>query len=99
MRLDWDTIWLTQRQMAEVFGATPENVLMHPRNIFASGELEADPTTKEFLTVRTEGRRRVRRSLKRYSLDAIISVGNRVNSRQNAAAAAGITASASRRGG
>ncbi|MXX88282.1 MAG: virulence RhuM family protein, partial [Boseongicola sp. SB0665_bin_10] len=65
-----------------VFDSTPENVLMHLRNIFASGELEADATTKEFLAVRTEGRRRVRRRLKHYNLDAIISVGYRVNTRR-----------------
>ena len=82
VRLDRDTVWLTQRQMAEVFDTTPENVLMHLRNIFASGELEADPTTKEFLVVRTEGRRRVRRTLKHYNLDAIVSVGYRVNSKR-----------------
>ena len=79
MRLDRDTVWLTQRQMAQVFETTPENVLMHLRRIFASGELEGDATTKEFLVVRTEGRRRVRRTLKHYNLDAIISVGYRVN--------------------
>ncbi len=79
VRLDRETVWLTQRQMAEVFDSTPENVLMHLRNIFASEELEAEATTKEFLVVRTEGRRRVRRTLKHYNLDAIISVGYRVN--------------------
>lgn len=82
VRLDQETVWLTQRQMAEVFESTPENVLMHLRNIFASGELEADATTKEFLAVRTEGKRRVRRRLKHYNLDAIISVGYRVNTRR-----------------
>ena len=82
VRLDRETVWLTQRQMAQVFDTTPENVLMHLRNIFASGELEAEATSKEFLAVRTEGRRRVRRTLKHYNLDAIISVGYRVNSRR-----------------
>ncbi len=82
VRLDRETVWLTQRQMAQVFDTTPENVLMHLRNIFAGGEIEADATTKEFLAVRTEGRRRVRRHLKHYNLDAIISVGYRVNSRR-----------------
>ena len=80
VRVDRETVWLTQRQMAQVFDTTPENVLMHLRNVFASGELEADATTKEFLAVRTEGRRRVRRRLKHYNLDAIISVGYRVSS-------------------
>ncbi len=82
VRLDRETVWLTQRQMAKVFDSTPENVLIHLRNIFASGELEAEATTKEFLAVRTEGRRRVRRRLKHYNLDAIISVGYRVNTRR-----------------
>ncbi len=79
VRLDQETVWLTQRQMAEVFDSTPENVLMHLRNMFASGELEAEATTKEFLAVRTEGRSKVRRRLKHYNLDAILSVGCRVN--------------------
>ena len=82
VRFDRETVWLTQRQMAQVFDTTPKNVLMHLRNVFSSGELEADATAKEFLVVRTEGRRRVRRTLKHYSLDAIISVGYRVNSRR-----------------
>ena len=82
VRLDRDTVWLTQRQMAQVFETTPENVLMHLRRIFSSGELEGDATTKDFLVVRTEGRRRVRRTLKHYNLDAIISVGYRVNTRR-----------------
>ncbi len=81
VRLARETVWLTQRQMAQVFDTTPENVQMHLRNIFAGGELEAEATTKEFLAVRTEGRRRVRRNLKHYSLDAIISVGYRVNTK------------------
>ena len=51
VRLDRETVWLTQRQMAEVFDSTPENVLMHLRNIFASGELETEATAKEFLAV------------------------------------------------
>ena len=82
VRLDREMVWLTQRQMAEVFDSTPENVLMHLRNIFASGELEAEATTKEFLVVRTEGRRRVRHRLNHYNLDAIISVGYRVNTKR-----------------
>ena len=61
-----------------MFDSTPENVLMHLRNIFASGELEADATTKEFLAVRIGGRRRVRRQLNHYNLDAIISIICRV---------------------
>ncbi|BDV01379.1 hypothetical protein TDMWS_14640 [Thermodesulfomicrobium sp. WS] len=79
-RLEGETIWLTQRQMAELFATTPENVLMHLKNIFRDGELEEPATTKDFLAVRTEGTRQVERRLKHYNLDAIISVGYRVNS-------------------
>ena len=82
VRLEQETVWLTQRQMAELFDTTPENVLMHLKNIFSDKELEEAATTKEFLVVRREGKREVRRRLKHYDLDAIISVGYRVNSRQ-----------------
>lgn len=80
VRLEGDTVWLTQRQMGELFGTTPENVLMHLRNIFHDGELAEAATTKDFLAVRQEGSRQVKRQLKHYNLDAIISVGYRVNS-------------------
>jgi len=80
VRLEGESIWLTQRQMAEVFATTPENVLMHLKNIYREGELEEAATTKDFLAVQTEGRRQVQRRLKHYNLDAIISVGYRVNS-------------------
>jgi hypothetical protein len=79
VRLEGESIWLTQRQMAEVFATTPENVLMHLKNIYREGELEEAATTKDFLAVQTEGRRQVQRRLKHYNLDAIISVGYRVN--------------------
>jgi len=84
VRLDaeHDTVWLTQRQMGDVFDTTPENVLMHLKNIFADKELEEPATAKDFLVVRTEGKRQVRRKLQHYNLDAIISVGYRVNSRR-----------------
>ena len=81
-RLEQETVWLSQRDMAAVFDTTPENVLMHLRNVFFSKELEAEATTKDFLVVRTEGRRQVRRRIRHYNLDAIISVGYRVNSRR-----------------
>ena len=82
VRLDRETVWLTQRQMADVFDTTPQNVLRHLQNVFTDGELDAEATTKEFLLVRSEGGRQVRRSIRHYDLDAIISVGYRVNSRQ-----------------
>ena len=58
VRLDREMVWLTQRQMAQVFDTTPENVLMHLCNVFARGEPDADATTKEYLAVRTGGNRR-----------------------------------------
>ncbi|MFD2190599.1 RhuM family protein [Pistricoccus aurantiacus] len=84
VRLDTEreSVWLTQRQMGEVFATTPENVLMHLKNIYEYKELGEVATAKDFLVVRMEGKRRVRRKLKHYNLDAIISVGYRVNSRR-----------------
>ena len=78
--LEQDTVWLTQRQMGELFSTTPENVLMHLKNIYAEGELVEEATAKDFLAVRQEGARQVKRKLKHYNLDAIISVGYRVSS-------------------
>jgi len=80
VHLHGKTLWLTQLQMAQVFDSTPENVLMHMKNIFAEGELAAEATTKDFLAVRQEGIRQVKRRLKHYNLDAIISVGYRISS-------------------
>ncbi len=82
VRFEDDSVWLTQRQMAEVFDSTPENILMHLRNVFSDKELDTEATTKDFLVVRSEGRRSIRRRLKHYNLDAIISVGYRVNSKR-----------------
>ncbi len=82
VRLAQDSVWLTQRQMAGVFDTTPENVLMHLRNIFGDEELDEAATTKDFLAVQTEGKRQVQRRLKHYNLDAVISVGYRVNSKR-----------------
>ena len=79
VRLDRETVWLTQRQMAEVFDTSTDNVSLHLRNIFLDGELEATATTEDFLVVRSEGGTRVRRRIRHYDLDAIISVGYRVN--------------------
>ena len=82
VHLAQESVWLTQKQMGEVFGTTPENVLMHLKKIYAEDELPESATTKDFLVVQTEGTRKVSRQLKHYNLDAIISVGYRVNSRQ-----------------
>lgn len=80
--LERETVWLSQAQMGELFDTTPENVLMHLKNIFKDEELTEDATTKEFLVVRDEGKRKVRRHIKHYNLDAILSVGYRISSKR-----------------
>lgn len=82
VRLEGESLWATQKQIGELFDTTPENVLMHLRNIFREKELSESTTAKDFLVVRQEGKRQVRRRLKHYNLDAVISVGYRVNSRR-----------------
>ncbi len=82
VRLDQQTVWLTQRQMAEVFDTSTDNVSLHLRNIYADAELAETATTEDFSVVRFEGGRQVRRRIKHYDLDAIISVGYRVNSKR-----------------
>ena len=82
VRLEQDTVWLTREQMAAVFASTTENIRQHLRNIFVDGELEESATTKDFLVVRSEGDRRVRRRIRHYNLDAIISAGYRVSSKR-----------------
>ena len=82
VRLEQETVWLSQRDMATVFGTSIDNVGLHLKNIFSDEELSEKATTEDFSVVRTEGRRRVRRRVKHYDLDAIISVGYRVNSRR-----------------
>lgn len=75
VRLDQETVWLTQRQMSDLFETSTDNVGLHLKNIFADGELSEPETTEDFSAVQTEGKRQVRRSLRHYNLDAIISVG------------------------
>ncbi|MFC0428298.1 virulence RhuM family protein [Chryseobacterium scophthalmum] len=75
-----ETLWLTQKAMANLFETTPQNITIHLKNIFESGELSEMATCKEFLQVQKEGNRMVERNQKFYNLDAIISVGYRVNS-------------------
>lgn len=76
-----ETLWATQAQIAEAFDVTPQSITTHFRNIYRDGELEEARTCKENLQVRKEGAREVTRRVKMYNLDAIISVGYRVNSR------------------
>lgn len=82
IKREHDTFWLTQAQMGQLFDTSPENVLMHLKNIFKDAELEENRTSKDFLVVRLEGKRQVKRNLKHYNLDAIISVGYRVSSKR-----------------
>jgi prophage maintenance system killer protein len=82
VRLDHDTVWLTQRQMAELFDTSADNISLHLKNIFTDKELEKKATTEDFSAVQNEGKRQVRRTLAHYNLDAIISVGYRVNSKR-----------------
>ncbi len=77
-----ETVWLTQKAMAELFGVEVPAISKHLANIFAEGELEAAATVSKMETVQQEGARKVKRSLDFYNLDAIISVGYRVNSRR-----------------
>lgn len=77
-----DTVWLTQKGMAKLFDCTTDNISLHLKNIYAEGELDEAATAEESSVVQTEGSRQVRRSAKLYNLDAIISVGYRVNSRR-----------------
>lgn len=78
--LENETIWLTQRLIAQLFECSTDNVGVHLKNIYESGELEENRTTEIFSVVQKEGNRNVNREIKHYNLDAIISVGYRVNS-------------------
>jgi len=79
-RLENETLWLTQQQMAELFQTTVPNISMHIKNVFDEGELQTEATVQDFLTVRQEGERQVQRTLTHYNLDMVISVGYRVKS-------------------
>ena len=80
VRMEDDTVWLTQQQMADLFETTPQNITTHIRNLYNEGELDINPTCKDSLQVRMEGNRKIKRVQKYYNLDVIISVGYRVKS-------------------
>lgn len=80
VRLEDETVWLTQADMARLFQTTPQNITLHLKNIFQEGELDEAANCKDFLQVQTEAGRQVQRSRKFYNLDAIISVGYRIKS-------------------
>lgn len=82
VRLDGETVWLTQRHMAELFGCDRSVITKHLQNIFSDGELDEKATCANFALVQIEGGRSVSRPIAHYNLDAIISVGYRVNSKR-----------------
>jgi hypothetical protein len=75
-----DTLWLSQALMAELFQTSPQNITQHLKALYEEGEIDEEATCKEYLQVRQEGAREVRRSVKHYNLDAILAVGYRVRS-------------------
>ncbi len=79
IRLQDETLWMTQQMMSELFQTTVQNIIMHVGNIYQELELQREGTCKEFLQVRREGNRQVRRPVRFYNLDMILSVGYRVN--------------------
>ncbi|PLX93334.1 MAG: death-on-curing protein [Desulfuromonas sp.] len=82
VRLEQETVWLSQKQMAELLDKDTDTIGLHIRNIYKEGELEPDATTEQSSVVQNEGGREVRRKLKFYNLDVIISVGYRVKSQR-----------------
>jgi hypothetical protein len=82
VRIEDETVWLSQLQMVELFDSTKQNISLHINNIFKEEELVYDSTVKEYLTVQKEGNRTVKRKINIYNLDVIISVGYRVKSKR-----------------
>ena len=80
VKLERDTIWLSQKQIADLFDKDSDTIGLHLKNIFTTGELEESSTTEEYSVVQKEGTRNVKRKIRHYNLDAVISVGYRVNS-------------------
>lgn len=80
VKIENETVWLSQNQMAELFQTTKQNISLHIKNIFEEGELLENSTVKDYLTVQNEGNRKVSRNVTHYNLDVIISVGYRVKS-------------------
>ena len=80
VRFEDGDLWLTQKALGELFNTTRNNITMHLQDIYSSNELEENSTSKDFLLVQKEGNRDVKRNIKYYNLDAVISVGYRVNS-------------------
>ena len=82
VRLSGNTLWLTQAQLATLFQTTPQNITLHIKAIYQEGELEESATCKDYLQVRQEGQREVKRQLKHYNLAMVLALGYRVRSAQ-----------------
>ena len=82
VKLENETVWLTQAQMVQLFDSSKANVSEHIKHIYEDGELAADSTVRKFRTVQTEGKRQVGRNVTYYNLDLIISLGYRVNTKR-----------------
>ncbi|MDT0619529.1 virulence RhuM family protein [Salinisphaera sp. P385] len=80
LRVEGETVWLSQLEIAELFQTTKQNISLHANNIFEDGELSPETTVKESLTVQTEGNREVKRDIRLYNLDLILAIGYRVRS-------------------
>ncbi|WP_445011600.1 virulence RhuM family protein [Vreelandella stevensii] len=80
LRVEGDSIWLSQLEIAELFQTTKQNVSLHAKNIFEDNELEPEATVKDSLTVQSEGKRQVKRKISYYNLDLILAIGYRVRS-------------------
>ncbi|MEB6551156.1 virulence RhuM family protein [Heyndrickxia sporothermodurans] len=80
VRLEGETVWMTQKAMAELFQTSPQNITLHIKNIYEEGELLEESTCKNYLQVQNEGEREVKRRVKHYNLEMIIAVGYRVRS-------------------
>ncbi|MGO3863037.1 MULTISPECIES: RhuM family protein [unclassified Halomonas] len=80
LRVEGDSIWLSQMEIAELFQTTKQNVSLHAKNIFEDNELDSGATVKDSLTVQSEGNRQVKRKISYYNLDLILAIGYRVRS-------------------
>ena len=78
--LEDETVWSSQKQMSELFGCSVDNIALHLKNIYNSNELDMNSTSEDFSVVQKEGKREIKRKIKHYNLDAIISVGYRIQS-------------------
>ena len=82
VKLEDETVWLSQQQMADLYDTTKQNISLHIKNIFDEEELDINSTVNEFLKVQKEGNQKVERKVKYYNFDIIISIGFRVNSKK-----------------